>query len=71
MNAPEYVGVTWRKSKRSGSTNDCVEIAELPNGRVAIRDSKEPDGPALEFSRAAFKGMIGGAKAGELEGPQP
>jgi hypothetical protein len=69
MNAPEYTGVTWRKSTRSGSTNDCVEVAALPAGRRAVRDSKNPDGPALEFSSAAWASLLSGLKAGELAGP--
>jgi hypothetical protein len=53
--------LTWTKSTRSGSGADCVEIAR--NGElVLVRDSKEPNGPILEFSRStwnAFVSMIG------------
>ncbi|WP_149259738.1 DUF397 domain-containing protein [Actinomadura sp. K4S16] len=39
--------LTWRKSSRSGSSGgSCVELAGM-KGRVAIRDSKDPDGPML------------------------
>ncbi|GLY00209.1 MULTISPECIES: DUF397 domain-containing protein [Actinoplanes] len=40
-----------------GSGGDCVEVADLPDGGFAVRDSKDPDGPILFFTpgeRAAF-----------------
>ena len=44
----------WRKaSKSSGNGGACVELANTPVG-VAVRDSKDPDGPKLAFSRAVF-----------------
>lgn len=44
----------WRKSTRSTDTGgDCVELAALP-GAVAVRDSKDPGGPVLGFTRASW-----------------
>jgi hypothetical protein len=40
---------TWRKSTHSGGNGSCVEIADLGTA-VAVRDSKDPDGPKLIFS---------------------
>ncbi|QKG23078.1 DUF397 domain-containing protein [Actinomadura verrucosospora] len=46
--------VSWRKSSHSTNNGgDCVELAALPNA-VAARDSKDPDGPKLEFDRRSF-----------------
>ena len=43
MPASELPEVTWRKSRRSGPQGgNCVEIAQLPNGQVAIRNSRHP-----------------------------
>lgn len=43
--------LAWRKSRRSGSSGDnCVEVAALPDGGYAVRDSKNTDGPMLRFS---------------------
>jgi Domain of unknown function (DUF397) len=51
----DLTGALWRKSSRS-STNggNCVEVAPLP-GVVAVRDSKNPDGPALTLTHATWR----------------
>ncbi|HEX6361246.1 MAG TPA: DUF397 domain-containing protein [Actinophytocola sp.] len=41
---------SWRKSSFSGSGDLCVEVACVPAG-IAVRDSKDPDGPMLTFPR--------------------
>ncbi|WP_084338129.1 DUF397 domain-containing protein [Actinomadura oligospora] len=60
---PENLAVTpetaWRKSSHSqGSSGDCVEIAELPNSEIALRDSKLVPGPVLTLTRAAFAALV-------------
>ena len=49
---------TWRKSSHSGSGDQCVEVAALPGSRRAVRDSKDPDGPALLFSAAEWRTLL-------------
>ena len=44
----------WRKSTRSNANGQCVEIADNISGIVAVRDSKDPAGPALVVSSVAF-----------------
>jgi Domain of unknown function (DUF397) len=39
----------WRKSSRSTSQGNCVEVAQLPSQVTAVRDSKNPTAPALTF----------------------
>jgi uncharacterized protein DUF397 len=55
----------WRKSSFSGANNNCVEIAGNLPGIVAIRDSKNPDGPALAVTRARWAAFMVEVKAGE------
>ncbi|MDG4829484.1 DUF397 domain-containing protein [Solwaraspora sp. WMMD1047] len=50
----------WRKSSYSGDQGACVEFAPLTDG-VAIRDSKDPDGPRLRFSPAAWTAFAAAA----------
>jgi hypothetical protein len=57
----------WRKSSRSGSSGNCVEVADNLPGTVAVRDSKNPDGPALMFTPAVWQSFVEGAKAGEFD----
>ncbi|MGW0246774.1 DUF397 domain-containing protein [Nocardia goodfellowii] len=45
----ELSDAKWFKSRRSGASRDCVEVAFLDTGRVGVRDSKDPSGPALVF----------------------
>jgi Domain of unknown function (DUF397) len=58
---------TWRKSSYSGGGGQgCVEVAVIP-GAVAIRDSKDPDGPAHVVSAEAFRDLIARIKRGDLD----
>ncbi|WP_184539293.1 DUF397 domain-containing protein [Micromonospora polyrhachis] len=51
------VPAAWRKSSRSLGDADCVEVAELVQA-VAVRDSKDPSGPALAFGRDAWASFV-------------
>ncbi|XVQ12475.1 DUF397 domain-containing protein [Spirillospora sp. CA-255316] len=53
----------WRKSTRSGAHGgECVELASAP-GIVAIRDSKDPDGPKLLITQPDFQRLTKTIKA--------
>jgi hypothetical protein len=57
--------VIWRKSSYSGSNGgDCVQVAMLPDSRLAVRDSKDPDGPVLTFTPAEWRTFTSAVKAG-------
>ncbi len=53
-------GAVWRKSSYSGTHGNCVEVARNLPGIVAVRDSKDPDGPTLIVSPAEWRAFIAG-----------
>ncbi|MET7969989.1 DUF397 domain-containing protein [Micromonospora sp. NPDC005305] len=55
----DMTGAQWRKSSRS-STNGgaCVEVADNLPGVVGVRDSKDPSGPVLAFTPAAWRVFV-------------
>ena len=63
-------GVTWIKSSYSGPTGgNCVEIALLTDGDIAVRNSRHPGGPSLVFTRTEWEAFLAGARDGEFAIP--
>ena len=57
----------WRTSSYSDQHGgECVEVADLAS-MVAVRDSKDPDGPRLEFGAMAWRGFARRVNAGEFD----
>jgi hypothetical protein len=61
VNAPTEQVPHWIKSSRSASNGACVEMARLLGG-VAVRDSKDPGGPVLQFSQGAWRDFLAGVR---------
>jgi hypothetical protein len=58
----------WRKSSySSGNGGNCVEVARNLPGAVAVRDSKNPDGPKLIFTPDEWHAFVAGVKDGEFD----
>lgn len=61
------LSVAWRKSTHSGGQGNCVEVAALPSGGVAVRHSRDPESPALLYTADEFTAFLSGAKDGEFD----
>jgi hypothetical protein len=55
MEDNELARATWRKAARSQANGDCVEVAVLSNRRIAIRDSKNANGPAIVLTAERWR----------------
>jgi hypothetical protein len=62
----DLTGAVWRKSSYSSNGGNCVEVARNLPGIVAVRDSKNPDGPALVLTTDEWRAFVSGARAGEF-----
>jgi hypothetical protein len=60
---------SWCKSRRSNSSNSCIEYAVFGD-EVAVRDSKDPSGPVLRFPATEWREFVEAVKRGEFS-PRP
>ena len=67
MPATDLTDARWRKSSISNSQGTCVELARLNGGEFAVRNSRNPEGPALIYTRAEIAALIEGVKRGEFD----
>jgi hypothetical protein len=63
--------VPWRNSRWSNPSGNCVEVAGLPGGSVAARNSRHPSGPAKGYTRAETAAFVAGRRtAGSTTWPK-
>jgi Domain of unknown function (DUF397) len=63
----DLTSAVWRKASYSnGNGGNCVEVADLDGGHRAVRDSKNPTGPALTFTAAEWAAFTASVRAGKL-----
>ena len=65
MPAGDLHDVQWRLAGAGDGSG--VEMAKLPDGQIAVRNSADPDGPALIYTRAEIEALIGGAQDGDFD----
>jgi hypothetical protein len=66
VSTPDLSSATWRKSSRSNGQANCVEVADLGGGHRAVRDSKNPTGPALLIPPTAWATFTTALHTGNL-----
>jgi Domain of unknown function (DUF397) len=66
LSEAERQSLAWLKAQCSTPNGQCVEIASA-GGKVAIRDSKDPDGPILVYTPREFSAFLEGARNGEFD----
>ncbi|MBG0857381.1 DUF397 domain-containing protein [Streptomyces sp. TRM72054] len=67
MPAPELGARGWSKPWSDDAGGACVEVLKLDDGRVAVRQSTDPEGPALVFTPLEVSSFLTGVKAGEAD----
>ncbi|ATW51644.1 DUF397 domain-containing protein [Streptomyces xantholiticus] len=67
MPAAELGEDGWHKPWSGGNGGNCVETMKLADGRVAVRQSADPHGPALIYTSGEIEAFIQGAKSGKAD----
>jgi len=66
LSPSERDSLAWLKARSSTANGHCVEIAPAV-GNIAMRDSKDPDGPILVYTTSEFRAFLDGARNGEFD----
>lgn len=67
MPAADLPAEGWHKPWSGGNGGNCIEAMKLADGRVAVRQSADPDGPALIYTSGEIAAFIQGAKSGKAD----
>ena len=60
-------GLRWQKSSLTANNGECFELAALPGGGIAVRDSKNPQIPPLRFTQGEWQAFKGGIALGDFD----
>ncbi|WP_035799656.1 DUF397 domain-containing protein [Kitasatospora mediocidica] len=66
MEQVDLTNAAWFKSSHSDAKSACVEAAFIGPDVMPVRDSKDPDGPALVFRADAWRAFVAGVRAGDF-----
>ncbi len=66
MSTPDLSKAMWRKSSFSAQDGSCVEVTTLGDGRIAVRDSKQPEGGTVLLGQTAMTAYVQGVKDGRF-----
>jgi hypothetical protein len=66
LSEEERAGLSWIKAQSSTYNGACIEVASVA-GKVAMRDSKDPDGTVLVYTNAGFGAFLDGARNGKFD----
>ncbi|MFE4516938.1 DUF397 domain-containing protein [Kitasatospora sp. NPDC056783] len=66
MSRPDLSRACWFKSSYSDNGGTCVEVSADYPGVIPVRDSKDPEGPALVFPADAWQSFVAAVVAGDL-----
>jgi hypothetical protein len=58
---------SWAKSSLSHANGNCVEVADLPDGQIGLRDSKDGSGAVLRFPPEEWRAFLYGVRNGEFD----
>ncbi|GAA4681479.1 hypothetical protein GCM10023347_40410 [Streptomyces chumphonensis] len=68
MNTAKELAVSWRKSSYSSSNGgNCLEVGVGIPGVIPVRDSKDPNGPALSFTAGDWSAFVAGVSSDQLK----
>jgi Domain of unknown function (DUF397) len=63
----EMAGSIWVKSSLSFANGNCVEVSDLSEGAIGVRNSRDREGPVLRFTRDEWYAFLGGVRKGEFD----
>ena len=64
---PPGPGPLWIKSSHSYANGNCVEVSDQPEGTIGVRNSREREGPVLNFTVDEWQAFLGGVRNGEFD----